>query len=69
MCTALKTWPIVLSNLPVLIGFRPQAGQCGGFYRLEQLQHLEAYYAVSGSGMVMHTCNLVCIPINSPDII
>jgi 3-(methylthio)propionyl---CoA ligase len=33
------------------------AGQAIGSVALNNHRHLEAYYAVSGSGMIMHTCN------------
>ena len=34
-----------------------EAGQAVGSIAWNNHRHLEAYYAVSGSGMVMHTCN------------
>jgi 3-(methylthio)propionyl---CoA ligase len=40
-----------------LAGLGLQAGQAVGTIAWNNHRHLEAYYAVSGSGMVMHTCN------------
>ena len=40
-----------------LAGLGLQAGSAVGSIAWNNHRHLEAYYAVSGSGMVMHTCN------------
>ncbi|NBX56560.1 MAG: long-chain fatty acid--CoA ligase, partial [Betaproteobacteria bacterium] len=40
-----------------LLGLGLQAGDVVGSIAWNNHRHLEAYYAVSGSGMVMHTCN------------
>ena len=44
-----------LANALQLLGLRP--GSTVGSIAWNNHRHLEAYYAVSGSGMVMHTCN------------
>jgi 3-(methylthio)propionyl---CoA ligase len=44
-----------LANALVTLGLTP--GQAVGSIAWNNHRHLEAYYAVSGSGMVMHTCN------------
>jgi 3-(methylthio)propionyl---CoA ligase len=44
-----------LANALVHLGLR--AGSAVGSIAWNNHRHLEAYYAVSGSGMVMHTCN------------
>ena len=40
-----------------LAGLGLQPGQAVGSIAWNNHRHMEAYYAVSGSGMVMHTCN------------
>ncbi len=40
-----------------LAGLGLQPGSAVGSIAWNNHRHLEAYYAVSGSGMVMHTCN------------
>ena len=44
-----------LANALALLGLRP--GSTVGSIAWNNHRHLEAYFAVSGSGMVMHTCN------------
>lgn len=44
-----------LANVLQALGLRP--GSVVGSLAWNNHRHLEAYYAVSGSGMVMHTCN------------
>jgi len=44
-----------LANVLPTLGLRP--GSVVGSLAWNNHRHLEAYYAVSGSGMVMHTCN------------
>ncbi len=44
-----------LANALQALGLRP--GSVVGSLAWNNHRHLEAYYAVSGSGMVMHTCN------------
>lgn len=44
-----------LANALTTLGLTP--GQAVGSIAWNNHRHLEAYYAVSGSGMVMHTCN------------
>ena len=44
-----------LANVLQALGMRP--GGAVGSIAWNNHRHLEAYYAVSGSGMVMHTCN------------
>ncbi|MDD2176152.1 long-chain-fatty-acid--CoA ligase [Acidovorax sp. D2M1] len=44
-----------LANALQVLGLRP--GSTVGSLAWNNHRHLEAYYAVSGSGMVMHTCN------------
>jgi 3-(methylthio)propionyl---CoA ligase len=44
-----------LANALAQLGFR--AGTSIGSVAMNNHRHLEAYYAVSGSGMIMHTCN------------
>ena len=44
-----------LANALQTLGLRP--GSVVGSLAWNNHRHLEAYYAVSGSGMVMHTCN------------
>jgi acyl-CoA synthetase (AMP-forming)/AMP-acid ligase II len=44
-----------LANALVGLGLKP--GSAVGSIAWNNHRHLEAYYAVSGSGMVMHTCN------------
>lgn len=44
-----------LANALTALGLTP--GQAVGSIAWNNHRHLEAYYAVSGSGMVMHTCN------------
>ena len=44
-----------LANVLQTLGLRP--GSVVGSIAWNNHRHLEAYYAVSGSGMVMHTCN------------
>ena len=44
-----------LANALQVLGLRP--GSVVGSLAWNNHRHLEAYYAVSGSGMVMHTCN------------
>ena len=44
-----------LANALAAMGL--QAGSAVGSIAWNNHRHLEAYYAVSGSGMVMHTCN------------
>jgi fatty-acyl-CoA synthase len=44
-----------LANALAALGLR--AGSAVGSIAWNNHRHLEAYYAVSGSGMVMHTCN------------
>ena len=44
-----------LANALAQMGLK--AGSAVGSIALNNHRHLEAYYAVSGSGMVMHTCN------------
>ena len=46
-----------LANALQALGLRP--GSVVGSLAWNNHRHLEAYYAVSGSGMVMHTCNWV----------
>jgi len=48
---ALAGWRMRCSTL----GWNP--GSAVGSLAWNNHRHLEAYYAVSGSGMVMHTCN------------
>src|SRR5271168_2604031 len=40
-----------------LKGLDLRAGDAVGSVALNNHRHLEAYYAVSGSGMILHTCN------------
>lgn len=40
-----------------LTGLGLQAGQAVGTIAWNNHRHMETYYAVSGSGMVLHTCN------------
>jgi fatty-acyl-CoA synthase len=44
-----------LANALITLGLTP--GNAVGSIAWNNHRHLEAYYAVSGSGMVMHTCN------------
>jgi fatty-acyl-CoA synthase len=44
-----------LANALITLGLTP--GSAVGSIAWNNHRHLEAYYAVSGSGMVMHTCN------------
>ena len=44
-----------LANALAQMGLK--AGNAVGSIAWNNHRHLEAYYAVSGSGMVMHTCN------------
>jgi fatty-acyl-CoA synthase len=44
-----------LANVLASLGLR--AGSVVGTIAWNNYRHLESYYAVSGSGMVMHTCN------------
>ena len=44
-----------LANALAGLGLKP--GDAVGSIAWNNHRHLEAYYAVSGSGMVMHTCN------------
>ena len=44
-----------LANALKALGLQP--GQVVGSIAWNNHRHLEAYYGVSGSGMVMHTCN------------
>jgi fatty-acyl-CoA synthase len=44
-----------LANALAMLGLEP--GNAIGSIAWNNHRHLEAYYAVSGSGMVMHTCN------------
>jgi 3-(methylthio)propionyl---CoA ligase len=67
-CLARNTWPFVSLHLCRLCKALTPIGQCTEGLNLKEgsvvgsiawnnHRHLEAYYAVSGSGMVMHTCN------------
>jgi acyl-CoA synthetase (AMP-forming)/AMP-acid ligase II len=47
--------PRQLANALAGLGLRP--GDAVGSIAWNNHRHLEAYYAVSGSGMVIHTCN------------
>ena len=51
-----------LANALATMGLK--AGSAVGSIAWNNHRHLEAYYAVSGSGMVMHTCN--CLLYTSP---